>query len=68
MGALVNALRGSEHETGLDPALLLPLDLYWEQVIRVEGFVFSSISHYSTTTIRPAAAAAQPPLGAGDQG
>ncbi len=29
MGAIVNALRGSELDTGIDPALILPLSTYW---------------------------------------
>jgi pyruvate carboxylase len=32
MGALVNALRGSELDTGLEPSNLLLMDSYWEQV------------------------------------
>uniref|UniRef100_A0A7R9V6Z0 Pyruvate carboxylase n=1 Tax=Chlamydomonas euryale TaxID=1486919 RepID=A0A7R9V6Z0_9CHLO len=31
MGAIVNALRGTDKDTGIDPALLLPMDLYWEE-------------------------------------
>jgi pyruvate carboxylase len=30
MGAIVAALRGSEHDTGLDPASILELSRYWE--------------------------------------
>jgi len=31
MGAIVNALSGSELDTGISPSLILPLSLYWEQ-------------------------------------
>ena len=32
MGAIVNALSGTELDTGIDPKLILPLSTYWEQV------------------------------------
>ena len=32
MGAIVNGLRGTELDTGIDPKLILPLSTYWEQV------------------------------------
>ena len=32
MGAIVNGLRGTELDTGIDPKLILPLSTYLEQV------------------------------------
>ena len=37
MGAIVNGLRGSELDTGIDPKLILPLSNYWEQVWKGGG-------------------------------
>lgn len=29
MGAIVNSLAGTELDTGIDPALIIPLSTYW---------------------------------------
>jgi len=35
MGAIVNSLKGTELDTGIDPRAILPLSTYWEQVREV---------------------------------
>lgn len=31
MGAIVNSLAGTDHDTGISPSSLVPLITYWEQ-------------------------------------